>query len=138
MMTARVPVSTRIDLDDFPRYEPFHFGRTRLPIQVANHHCAVHLARTEPALRAGVINAGAAKTDMTPWAMRVTAAVVGPLFFSTVAESAHNAVEAGLRDDWPSATYWDKPGKFDRQTPIVFDRSVTQKVIEGSRALTGV
>jgi NAD(P)-dependent dehydrogenase (short-subunit alcohol dehydrogenase family) len=141
MMTASVPVSTKIDLHDFPRYAPFHLARARLPIQVANHHYAAHLAKAEPGLLAGVVNAGAAKTDilrMMPWAMRATAAVVGPLFLSTVAESAHNAEAACLRDDWSPATYWDKPARFDRRTPIVIDESVTQKVIEGSRALTGV
>jgi NAD(P)-dependent dehydrogenase (short-subunit alcohol dehydrogenase family) len=141
MMTASVPVSTKIDLHDFPRYEPFHFAQARLPIQVANHHYAAHLAKAEPGLLAGVVNAGAAKTDilrMMPWAMRAVAAVVGPLFFSTVAESALNAEEACLGDEWLPATYWDKPGSFDRRTPIVFDEAVTQKVIEASRALTGI
>src|SRR4029077_11733638 len=32
MFTASVPVSTPIDVRQFPRFEPFNFGRMRLPI----------------------------------------------------------------------------------------------------------
>jgi NAD(P)-dependent dehydrogenase (short-subunit alcohol dehydrogenase family) len=141
MMTARVPVSTPIDVRDFPKYEPFSLGRARLPIQVANHHYAAYLARTEPAILTGVANAGSAKTNilrMMPWYVRATATLLGPFVLNSLAKSAHNVVEASLRDDWPSPTYWDKPGDFERKTPIVLDASTTQFVIDTSRELTGV
>jgi NAD(P)-dependent dehydrogenase (short-subunit alcohol dehydrogenase family) len=79
MMTAHVSLSTQVDLTAFPRFEQLHFGRMREPIQIGNHHYAAHLARTEPGLLAGVVNAGAAKTDilrMQPWYVRAMAAVV--------------------------------------------------------------
>jgi NAD(P)-dependent dehydrogenase (short-subunit alcohol dehydrogenase family) len=140
MMTSKVPVSTTVDLNLFPRFEPFDLGRMSKPIQVANHHYAAHLARSEPRLLAGVVNAGGANTDilrMMPWYMRAIAPVVIPLFFNSVAESAHNAVEACMRDDWNAPTYWGKPGDFERRTPIEFDESTTRHIIEASRELTG-
>jgi NAD(P)-dependent dehydrogenase (short-subunit alcohol dehydrogenase family) len=140
MMTASVPPSTEVDFQGFPLFQPFDFARMRKPIQLANHHYAAHLARTEPGLLAGVVNAGAAKTDilrMQPWYMRAAAAVVGPMFFDSLEKSAHNVVQAGLRDDWPSATYWDKPGDFERRTPIDLDKAVTDQVMEKSQEITG-
>lgn len=106
-----------------------------------NHHYAAHLARNEPSLLSGVVNVGAARTDilrMTPWYMRATAKVTGPLFFNSVPESAHNAVQAALRDDWPTATYWGKPGDFERRTPIVLDDSTSRQIVVVSRDITGV
>ena len=140
MITASVPVSTPIDVRQFPSFEPFNLLRMRLPIQVANHHYAAHLSRSEPGLLAGVINAGSAKTEILrsmPWYMRAIATVVVPIFFNSVAESAHNAVEACLRDDWAAATYWEKPGNFNHRTPIVLDESVTRRVIHVSREIAG-
>ncbi|WP_040690234.1 SDR family NAD(P)-dependent oxidoreductase [Nocardia vinacea] len=141
MMTARVSPSTSVDLEMFPTFEPFSFSRARKSIHVSNHHYAAHLARTEPGIRAGVVNAGAAKTDilrMSPWYMRASAKVVGPLLFNSVEESAHNAVQASRVDYEPAAVYWDKPGDFERRTPIVVDEAVTRQIIDISRKLTGV
>lgn len=140
MMTSKVPVSTALELRLFPRFEPFNMRRMSKPMQIANHHYAAHLARSEPGLRAGVVNAGGADTDimrMMPWYMRVTAPLLIPLFFNSVEESAHNAVEACLRDDWSSPAYWDKPGDFERTTPIVLEEATTRHIIDGSRELTG-
>jgi NAD(P)-dependent dehydrogenase (short-subunit alcohol dehydrogenase family) len=140
MMTADVPVATPIDLRLFPKFEPFDLNRMRKPIQVANHHYAAYLSRKEPGIMAGVVNAGGANTDilrLMPWYVRVIAPVVVPLFFNSVSESAHNAVEACLREDWTVPTYWGKPGNFERRTPIVLDESVTRQVKDASRQLTG-
>jgi hypothetical protein len=111
----------------------------RQPIQVANHHYAAHLAHSEPAILAGVVNAGAAKTDIMrqmPWYMRTGAAVFAPLVFNSVEESAHNVVEASERTDWAAATYWEKAGRFDNRIPIEVDPAVTAKVIRISHELT--
>ncbi|MFD9499172.1 SDR family NAD(P)-dependent oxidoreductase [Streptomyces sp. NPDC060035] len=140
MMTAKVPLSTPVDLSVFPRLEPFDFTRMRLPVQVANHHYAAHLADTEPSLLAGVVNAGAARTDilrMTPWYVRTMAKAAGPVFFDSLETSAHNVVEACLRQDWPAATYWDKPGDFDRRMPIDLDKATTGQLMTVSRDITG-
>ncbi|MFC4508531.1 MULTISPECIES: SDR family NAD(P)-dependent oxidoreductase [Streptomyces] len=141
MMTASIPPSKTADFRRFPAFEPFNFRHDREPIQLANHHYAAHLTRTEPGLRAGVVNAGAAKTDilrMSPWYMRATAKVAGPLFFDSVDTSAHNVVEACLRENWPAATYWPKPGDFEQRTPITLDEPTTHRVMDISRDITGV
>ena len=142
MLTADVPVSTALDLRLFPKFEPFDLWPMTKQIQIANHHYAAHLARNEPTILAGVINAGSAKTGimrMMPWYWRAFAAAFGPLMpllFNTVEESASNPVEASLRNDWASPVYWGKPGAFDQRTPIVLDNAVTDRVIEASRELT--
>ncbi|MBP2324457.1 NAD(P)-dependent dehydrogenase (short-subunit alcohol dehydrogenase family) [Kibdelosporangium banguiense] len=140
MMTAHVSLATTIDLQVFPGFESFHFGRMREQVQIGNHHYAAYLARTEPGLLAGVVNAGGAKTDifrMQPWYFRLLATAVIPAFYGSVTKAAHNAVHASVRDDWPAATYWEKPGNFDRRTSIALDESTTHHVMDVSRKLTG-
>lgn len=140
MMTAKIPPTTSVDFEKFPQFKPFNLSKDRKQIQVANHHYAAHLTRTEPRMRAGVVNAGAANTDilrMTPWYMRAAAKVAGPLFFNSLDESAHNVVQASLLDYPPVATYWDKPGDFEARTPIAVDGEITRKIMEISRDLTG-
>jgi NAD(P)-dependent dehydrogenase (short-subunit alcohol dehydrogenase family) len=139
MMTAKVPPNTPIDFGIFPKYESFNLFKMRLPIQVANHHYAAHLAHSEPAILTGVVNAGAARTDIMrqmPWYMRAGAAVFAPLMFNSVEESAHNVVEASERMDWAAPTYWEEPGKFDSRIPIEVDPAVTAEVIRISHELT--
>jgi len=65
------------------------------------------------------------------------AAVIGPLVFNSVEESAHNAVQACLHADWPAATYWEKPGDFERRTPIRLDESTTRRIMDVCREITG-
>lgn len=48
----------------------------------------------------------------------------------------HYAVHASVGDDWPAATYWEKPGNFDRRTPIALDESTMHHVMDVSRKLT--
>ena len=64
MITAAVPPADGVDYSRFPEFAPFNFARDRKPVQLANHHYAAHLTRTEPGLAAAVVNAGAAKTDI--------------------------------------------------------------------------
>lgn len=71
------------------------------------------------------------------WYLRAIAAVVGSLYFNSVEESAHNAVQACLRHDWPTATYWEKPADFERRTPIVLDEAITRQILHASREITG-
>ncbi|MFK0142828.1 SDR family NAD(P)-dependent oxidoreductase [Streptomyces murinus] len=139
MMTAAIPPADGADYTRFPEFQPFNFTRDRKPIQLANHHYAAHLTRTEPGLAAAVVNAGAAKTDImrdTPWYMRAGAKVLGPLFFDSVETSAHNVVEAVRRDDWTTPGYWGKPGHFNQHTPITLDPADTQSLVDISRTLT--
>ncbi|MFJ8026848.1 SDR family NAD(P)-dependent oxidoreductase [Streptomyces sp. NPDC096311] len=139
MMTAAVPPG-EADYTPFPEFKPFSFGKMREAIQLGNHHYAAHLTRTEPNFVAGVVNAGAVKTDImreTPWFMKVGSKVVGPFIFDSVEKSAHNVVEASLRDDWLLPTYWGKVGNFDKQTPIVLDELTTRDVMDRSREITG-
>ncbi|MFK0110206.1 SDR family NAD(P)-dependent oxidoreductase [Streptomyces sp. NPDC091217] len=139
MMTAAVAPAD-VDYQAFPEFKPFNFARMREAVQLSNHHYAAHLARTEPDFLAGVVNAGAVKTDilrMAPWFMKAGAKVAGPFIYDSVEKSAHNVVEASLRDDWQPATYWGKTGDFGRRTPIRLDDSTTQHVMAVSRDLTG-
>ncbi|WP_327426042.1 SDR family NAD(P)-dependent oxidoreductase [Streptomyces sp. NBC_01236] len=140
MMTAAVPPTDEADFTRFPEFAPFDFGHDRKPIQLANHHYAAHLTRTEPGLAAGVVNAGAAKTDIlriAPWYMRAGAKVLGPVLFDSLKTSAHNVVEATRYDDWQSPLYWGKPGRFERRTPITLNTETTQHLMDTSRTLTG-
>lgn len=140
MMTASIPPGTSASFYDFPEFQPFSFGRDRSPIQLANHHYADHLARAEPRIRAGVLNAGAAKTDilrMQPPLMRAAAKVLGPLFFDSLEKSAYNVVQAALRADWTTPIYWGKPGVYEKQTPIALDPATTEEIVSISRELTG-
>ncbi|MCZ4102465.1 MULTISPECIES: hypothetical protein [Streptomyces] len=140
-MTAAIPPTDDADFTRFPTFDSFNFARDRKPAQLANHHYAAHLTRTEPGLAAGVVNAGAAKTDIlrsAPWYMRAGAKVLGPVVFDTVETSARNVVEAVRRDDWTTPAYWSKTGRFEQCTPIALDPTVTQHLVDVSRALTGV
>jgi NAD(P)-dependent dehydrogenase (short-subunit alcohol dehydrogenase family) len=140
MMTPKVNLSTKVDLQLFPMFEPFSVWRLNGQIAIGNHHYAAHLAGSEPGLLAGVVNAGAAKTGIlrqTPWYMRAVASLVLPFVYNPVEESAHNAVQACLRDDWPTGSYWEKPGDFERRTPIVLDENTTRRIAEVSREITG-
>ncbi|GAA4720667.1 SDR family NAD(P)-dependent oxidoreductase [Phytohabitans rumicis] len=140
MMTAKIDLATTVDLDLFPRFEPFNFRRQSDQMVMGNFHYAAHLTRTQPGLRTAVVNAGAAKTDILrhmPSYMRAVSVVIGPLFFNSIEQSAHNPVQASIRDDWPAATYWEKPGDFEHRTPIILDESVTRRIVHVSRELTG-
>ncbi|MEV0891676.1 SDR family NAD(P)-dependent oxidoreductase [Promicromonospora sp. NPDC050262] len=139
MMTARIAPTTPVDQDLFPRFEQFDFASMRAQVQVANHHYAAHLARTEPGVLAGVVNAGAAQTDIfrtLPWYMRAVATLAVPVFYGSVGKAAHNAVQAAGRNDWRAPTYWDKPGRFDQRTPIDLDTATTSHVMNTSGELT--
>ena len=138
MMTASVPPAD-CGLGDFPWYEHFNFFRMRQPIQLANHHYAAHLAMTEPTILAGVVNAGAADTDILrslPRGVRSIGRALGPLAFDSLDTATVNPAEATRRDDWIPATYWPKPGKFNVRSPIALDPATTQHVVDVSRALT--
>ncbi|MFD5206563.1 SDR family NAD(P)-dependent oxidoreductase [Streptomyces anulatus] len=141
MMTAAIPPTDDVDFARFPEYPSFNFSRDRKPIQLANHHYAAHLTRTEPGLAAGVVNAGSAKTDImriAPWYMRAAMKVLGPLALDSVETSARNVVEAVRHHDWHDApAYWAKPGHFNKRTPIKLDTTTTQRLMDISHNLTG-
>ncbi|MEU8568140.1 SDR family NAD(P)-dependent oxidoreductase [Streptomyces pathocidini] len=140
MMTAAIEPTDDADFGRFPRFGDFSFGRDRKPVQLANHHYAAHLTRTEPGLAAGVLNAGAAKTDImraAPWYMRAGAKVMGPLVFDSVETAAHNVVEAVRREDWQGPLYWGKPGKSEQHAPIGLSAATTQQLMDTSHTLTG-
>ncbi|MER5667457.1 SDR family NAD(P)-dependent oxidoreductase [Streptomyces mirabilis] len=140
MMTAAIPPTDDADFGRFPEFAPFGFSRDRKPVQLANHHYAAHLTRSEPGLAAGVVNAGSAKTDImriAPWYMRVGTKVLGPVVFDSVKTSAHNVMEATRSDDWHTPLYWGKPGRFEQRTPITLDATTTQHLMDASHRLTG-
>jgi len=139
MMTAAIAPTDDTDFTRFPQFAPFNFGHDRKPVQLANHHYAAHLSRTEPGLAAGVVNAGSARTDImriAPWYMRAGTKILGPLVFDSVETSAHNAVEATRREDWHAPLYWGKPGRFEQHTAITLDTATTQHLMDVSRKLT--
>lgn len=140
MLTAAVPPTDGTDFARFPQFEAFNFGRDRKPVQLANHHYAAHLTRTENGLAAAVVNAGMPKTDImraAPASMRIGARILGPIIFDSIEKAAHNPVEATLRDDWETPTYWGKPGRFEQRTPIALDASTTERLMNISHTLTG-
>ncbi|MGW3284539.1 SDR family NAD(P)-dependent oxidoreductase [Streptomyces sp. NPDC001002] len=140
MMTAHIPPTTRTSFEKFPDFRPYDFLQARKPIQLANHFYAAHLTGFEPEIRAGVINAGVVKTDllrMQSRLMKMTATVVAALFAGSVEKSAHNVVQATLRDDWTGAQYWGKPGAFEDRTRIEAAPLEVQRVMTISQQLTG-
>ncbi len=140
MMTAHIPPTIEASFEKFPDFRPFEFTQDRKPIQLSNLYYAAHLAATEPGIRAGVINAGVVNTDLLraqPPLMRLTGKVIGALFGS-VGKSAHNVLEAALRDDWSGSQYWGKPGAFERRTEIRLGSPELRRVVDTSRELTGV
>ncbi|MGW1762388.1 SDR family NAD(P)-dependent oxidoreductase [Streptomyces mirabilis] len=141
MMTAAIPPTDEMDFARFPEFAAFTFTRDRKPIQLANHHYAAHLTRSEPGLAAGVINAGSAKTDImrvAPWYMRAAMKVLGPIALDSVETSARNVVDATINDHWHSTpAYWGKPGRFEQRTPIALNPATTQYLLDASRRLTG-
>ncbi|MGW9134869.1 SDR family NAD(P)-dependent oxidoreductase [Streptomyces sp. NPDC055681] len=140
MMTAAIPPTDDADFARFPQFAPFAFRRDRKSVQLANHHYAAHLTRTNPGLAAAVVNAGAVGTDIlraAPAAMRLGGKILGPLVYDSIEKAAHNPVETTLRDDWETPAYWGKPGRFEQRTPIALDASVTEHLMDISRTLTG-
>lgn len=141
MMTAKADLDGEIDFDAFPKYSEFKFSSQTAQIHIANLHYAQHLEKVEPGLLAGVINAGAASTGIlrdAPAYMRIMARILGPLFFfNSVEDSAHNVVQAALSNEWPTATYWNKPGEFEERFHIEMDSEATRRVVEISQQLTG-
>lgn len=140
MMTAAVSPTEEAGFARFPDFTGFHFKRDRKPVQLGNHHYAAHLTRTELGLAAGVINAGAVKTDTmraAPWYMRAGAKVLGPIIFESVETAAHDVVEATRQGGWQSPLYWGKPGRSEQRVPITVDTSTTQTLMDTSRTLTG-
>lgn len=141
MMTSKVSPDTRVDLGLLPRFEPFVFRKLTEQIQVGNHHYAAHLARAEPWLRAGVVNAGVARTGIwreTPAWIRLATTLLGPLLFDPIERSAHNVLRTLTDDGWSTGTYWARPGRFDDRTAIAPAREVTEGLLAAYRSLTGV
>jgi NAD(P)-dependent dehydrogenase (short-subunit alcohol dehydrogenase family) len=139
LVTAAVPLSAIVDLQQFPDITPFDSKRARLQNLVANAHYVAYLAKAEPGLLAAVVNAGVTRTDIyrhSPWYVRGLVTVASPLL-NSLQQSAYNAVQACLRDDWPTATYWYKPGAFERRSSIVLDETYTSHIVAVSRRITG-
>jgi NAD(P)-dependent dehydrogenase (short-subunit alcohol dehydrogenase family) len=141
MVTAKVAMNTKIDFGDFPTFANFRFSSSSPQINAANLHYAAHLARSEPQILAGVVNAGTVRTDImrsAPTYMRIVTKIAGPLIYIPVDVAAHNAVEACLKHDWLTGSYWGNPGKFDDSVEIDVDPKVTAQVIQQPRILTSV
>ena len=141
MMTAKVVMDTKIDFAEFPNFTNFRFTRSSPQINAANLHYAAHLARFEPHILAGVVNAGTAQTDImrsAPAYMRLLTKVAAPLIFNSIEASAQNAVQACLDRDWPTGSYWGELRKFGNRVTIDLDREVTDQVVQCSRNLTSV
>lgn len=141
LMTSNIPLTTKVDLGLFPEFSTFRFRTMTAQIQIGNQHYAAHLARAKPWLRAGVVNAGVARTGIwreTPWYVKALAATVGRLRFDPVERSASNPVAAATHRDWVTGTWWGTPGRFDLRTPIDLDPETTRQIVDGCRALTGV
>ncbi|MCI0636628.1 MAG: SDR family NAD(P)-dependent oxidoreductase [Actinobacteria bacterium] len=140
MVTSKVPLDTRIDPDLYPGFTPFQFRRMTHPIQIGNHHYAAHLRDREPRVRAGVVNAGVAKTGIwrdTPLKVRILTTAAAPFLMNSVAKAAVNPVALCVDDEWRSGSYWPEPGRPHESIPLELDPEETARVIETSRALTG-
>jgi NAD(P)-dependent dehydrogenase (short-subunit alcohol dehydrogenase family) len=140
LLVAGVPLDSRIDFQQFPKYQPFPGMRALPSIQIANYHYAAWLAAQEPTIHTAVVNVGLVRTEIMrnmPAAMRFLFAALGPLITIPVEQSAKNAVYLSTHEGWRSGSYWPKPGKLEVSRPLQLDEAVTGKVIEASRELTG-
>lgn len=140
LLVPGVPLTSKIDFADFPRFAS-GFGLGKLgQVQIANYHYVAHLAKAEPGVRAAVMNVGLVATEIMremPAAMRVIFSLVGPIVHIPVERSASNAVWLSTHDGWASGSYWKKPGKPEVSEKLSFDAAVTDKVIAISKELTG-
>lgn len=138
-LAPRQGCETKVDFALFPKFEPWPGPTGLSSIQIANFHYVAHLAKTEPAVRAAVINVGIVKTDvmrLMPLPMRIAFNVLSPLYTS-VERAAANATWLSTNDKWTSGSYWPKPGRKGVSIPLDFDAQVTSKVISISRELAG-
>ncbi|OGQ14076.1 MAG: hypothetical protein A2138_04360 [Deltaproteobacteria bacterium RBG_16_71_12] len=140
LLVPGVPLSSKIDFAEFPRFAN-GFGISKVgQVQIANYHYVAHLAKAEPGVRAAVMNVGLVATEIMrdmPAVMRVVFKLIGPLVQIPVERSASNAVWLSTHEGWTSGSYWPKPGKPEQSQKLSFDTAVTDKVVAVSKELTG-
>lgn len=137
MLSSHIELDTKIDFDQYPLFSPFDFGRARASIQFSNHHYAMYLSRTEPTLRAAVVNAGLADTGIwreLPPAVREN--MLQSRQLNSIAESALVPVALCLNEDWASPTYWGVVGELEAIS-LELDPAETARVIAICHGLTG-
>jgi NAD(P)-dependent dehydrogenase (short-subunit alcohol dehydrogenase family) len=141
MLTATLNEVPKLDPALFPYFEGFNFWRMVYQINGACLYYADHLTRTQPKIFAGCVTPGLARTGIfrdAPWFIKAMVALTGPFRANSIETAAHNAVQALLKGEGPSAFNWNKPGDFEQKFAISVDPAVQQAVIEASREVTGV
>jgi len=137
MLSSDIALDTEIDFNQFPRFEPFDFGRARAAIQFGNHHYAVHLQDKEKGILSAVVNAGLADTGIWREVPSAREGALNSRRMNTIPESATVPVALCINDGWKSGSYWGTLGKLEH-TPLRLDPQTTERLISICRDLTGV
>ncbi len=141
MFTATLNEVPKIDPAQFPYFKDFKFFSAVYPINGACLYYADYLTRTHPKIFAGCATPGFVRTGIfreAPWFLKLYVALTAPFLANSLKTGAHNAVQALLRGEGPSALNWNKPGDFEKRFAITVDPAVQKAVMDSSRELTGV
>jgi NAD(P)-dependent dehydrogenase (short-subunit alcohol dehydrogenase family) len=141
MMTATLNEVPKLDPQRFPYFRNFNFFADIYQVNGACLYYADYLVKTHPKIFAGCMTPGFVRTDIfreAPWFLKLFVAVAGPFMANSVEAGAHNAVQAILRGEGPSALNWNKPGDFEKRFAITVDPAIQKAVLDSCREVTGV
>ena len=141
IIVAGIPLDTKIDFAQFPRFKPFPGMAALSQIQIANHHYAQVLVKEEPRVKVALCNVGLVKTEIMrdmPLPFRIGFTVLTPIIGVSVHKAAMNPVHLATSEGWASGSYFPKPGRDSVVQPVKVDAAEAEKVVAASRAMTGV
>lgn len=141
VIVAGVPLDTKLDFSQFPRFKPFPGMGALSQIQIANHYWASVFAKEEPRVKIALCNVGLVKTEIMramPLPFRIGFTVLTPVIGVSVHKAAANPLQLATSEGWASGSYFPKPGRTEVSQPVKVDDATAQKVVAESKELTGV
>lgn len=140
MLTAPLNRVPKLNPQLFPYFKGFNFWTAIPQVNGACLYYADHLTTTHPKVFAACVSPGFARTGIfraAPWYVKALTAVTAPFLANSVEVGAHNAVQALLEGEGPSALMWSKVGDFQHRFAISTDAAIREAVIAASRGVTG-
>ncbi len=140
MLTATLNEVPQLDPALFPDFDGFNFWTMLFQINGASLYYADYLMKAHPAIFAGCVTPGFARTGIfrdAPWFLKLYVALSAPFRANSIEVAAHNAVQVVLKGEGPSAYNWNKPGDFEQKFAINVDPVVQKAVMEACRRVTG-
>lgn len=141
MLTAEMNEVPRVNPKLFPYFEGFNFWKMLYDVNGASLYYADYLVKTHPRIFAGCATPGLVRTGIfrdAPWFIKAYIALMAPFRANSLETGAHNAVQAILRGEGPSAFNWNKPGDFEHKFAISTDPLIQKAIIDASHEVTGV